>query len=141
VSELTVQEAALAWAQGKIVEVMVPASIAWAPVIKVGGGDGEWLPGVFAAQNPNYRFRLAPVPPAKKWRPWTAEEVPVDAWFKGENGIGFKLTHADLWSGSKFPTVANGSGAHHSLNCILKIWTHSIDHGKTWLPCGVEVTE
>ena len=135
--ELTVQEAALAWAQGRIVEVMGPTSIEWAPVIKVGGGDGEWLPGVFTVSDGKYRFRLAPVPPAKKWRPWTAEEVPVGALTRskvpseilmiiGRNETGVRLADDDGWYG---------------YDSLVKARTYSTDGGKTWLPCGVEVTE
>jgi len=136
VSELTVQEAALAWAQGRIVEAMGPASLEWAPVIKVGGGDGEWFPGVFSVSDGSYRFRLAPVPPAKKWRPWTPEEVPVGALTRsmpneilmiiGRNETGVRLADDDGW---------------YNYDSLVKARTYSTDNGKTWLPCGVEVTE
>lgn len=136
-SELTVQEAALAWAQGKIVEVMGPASREWAPMIKVGGGDGEYFPGVFTASYGKYRFRLASVPKAKKWRPWTAEEVPVGALTRskvpneilmiiGRNETGVRLAGHDGW---------------YNYDSLVKARTYSTDGGKTWLPCGVEVTE
>lgn len=135
-SELTVQEAALAWAQGKIVEVIGPGFMEWAPVIKVGGGGGEWLPGVFAASDGKWRFRLAPKTPAKKWRPWTPEEVPVGALTRsmpneilmiiGRNETGVRLADDDGW---------------YNYDSLVKARTYSTDNGKTWLPCGVEVTE
>jgi hypothetical protein len=137
--ELTLQEAALAWAQGKRVEAKRFTDSDWLPVDSPGESKSDqWGTMVFGCRI-GYAFRLAPEPPAKRYRPWTPEEVPVDAWFKGENGIGFKLSYADLWSGSRQPTVANGSGSHQSLGDVLKIWTHSTDGGKTWSVCGVEV--
>jgi hypothetical protein len=137
--EITLQEAALAWAQGKRVEAGSTGGDGWMLIDPVGECRRDThSQSVFGCRN-EYRFRLAPEPPAKRYRPWTPEEVPVDAWFKGENGIGFKLSYADLWSGSRQPTVANGSGSHQSLGDVLKIWTHSTDGGKTWSVCGVEV--
>jgi hypothetical protein len=138
VSELTVQVAALAWANGRIVEVMGPASLEWAPVIKVGGGDGEWGAGVFAVSDGRYRFRLAPVPPAKKWRPWTAEDVPFGALLRTKGGhfihmiVAFNTAPKEVYAGQSWA----GGAAY-----CLEHAEHSIDGGKTWLPCGVEVTE
>ena len=135
--ELTVQEAALAWAQGKRVEAMGPTSLEWAPVIKVGGGDGEWSPGVFTARNPNYRFRIATEPPAKKFRPWSAEEVPVGAVTRPKCGGDV------LMIVGRFSSVAllAGDGGMYPFGRLLERREHSIDGGKTWTPCGVEVTE
>jgi len=142
--EITQEEAAIAWAHKKMVEACSPVNSVWCLVTPVGAAvekcpRNQYPADVFTSDLP-FRFRLAPELPAKRYRPWTPEEVPVDAWFKGENGIGFKLLYADLWSGPIVPTVANGSGAHQTLDNILKIWTHSIDNGKTWLPCGVEIS-
>lgn len=138
--EITPQEARLAWAQDKKVEAGPRTSGAWIPVrpnVSIGGHQHS----ADVLLDPSFIYRLTPEPPAKKFRPWTPEEVPVNAWFKGENGIGFKLAYADLWGGSRSATVANGSGSHLSLDYILKAWTWSPDNGKTWLPCGVEVSE
>ncbi len=135
------QEAALAWAQGKIVEVIGPGFMEWAPMIKVGGGGGEWSPGVFTVSDGRYRFRLAPEPPEKKWRPWTAEEVPVGAMvshkFDTQRAERSLITHCNgsmLWTGFE-------PGIPREMLKALEKWDHSTDHGKTWLPCGVEVTE
>ena len=137
-SELTVQEAALAWAQGKIVEAMGPASLEWAPVIKVGGGGGEWLPGVFTASDAKYRFRLAPVPPAKKWRPWTAEDVPFCALLRTKGG---HVIHMIVAFSTALKEVYAGHGWKGDVEYCLEHVEHSTDGGKTWLPCGVEVTQ
>ena len=137
-SELTVQEAALAWAQGKIVEVIGPGFMEWAPVIKVGGGGGEWLPGVFTARNMKYRFRIATEPPAKKWRPWTAEDVPFGALLRTKGGHFIHMIVA--FNTAPKAVYAGQSWAGDVVYC-LEHAEHSIDNGKTWLPCGVEVTE
>ena len=136
-SELTVQEAALAWAQGRIVEVMGPGFMEWAPVIKVGGGGGEWLTGVFTVSDGRYRFRLAPEPPAKKWRPWTAEEVPVGAQVRYKNN---KQSIRMLIVSNMEPNLL-GEMSAWTLGDLFCSMEYSIDNGKTWLPCGVEVTE
>jgi len=136
VKELTVQEAALAWAKGRIVEAMGPASLEWAPVIKVGGGNGEWFPGVFTASYGRYRFRLAPEPPAKKWRPWTAEEVPFGALLRTKGGHSI---HMIVAFNTEPKLVFAGQSWSADVKHCLDNAEHSTDGGKTWLPCGVEV--
>ena len=137
-SELTVQEAALAWAQGRIVEVMGPASREWEPVIKVGGGDGEWFSGVFTAPCGRYRFRLAPQRPSKKWRPWTAEDVPFGALLRTKGG---HVIHMIVAFSTALKEVYAGQGWKGDVEYCLEHVEHSTDNGKTWLPCGVEVTQ
>ncbi len=82
------------------------------------------------------QFRLAQEPPKKKWRPWTAEEVPVGAVIRAK-GL--------LWRGLILSVSA--AGEIHCMTGFVDVeyamnnHEHSTDHGKTWLPCGVEVTE
>lgn len=133
--ELTVQEAALAWAQGKKVEAMGPATLTWEPLIEVGGGFGHWLPGILTHKDNLFRFRLAAEPPAKKYRPWTPEEVPVGAqvrYAKNQRSIRMLIT-------SNVEPHLLGYGCKWNLEDLCKSMEHSIDNGKTWLPCGVEV--
>lgn len=136
-SELTVQEAALAWAQGKRVEAAAIGGDEWLPIDPVGECIRNAYPAtVFSCLN-DYSFRLAPVPPAKKWRPWTAEEVPVGAQvrYKGNSKSIRMLIVCD-----REPQLLSES-SHWKLQDLLVSMEHSTDHGKTWLPCGVEVTE
>ncbi len=134
--ELTVKEAALAWAQGKRVEAAVIGGDEWLPIDPVGECIRNAYPAtVFSCLN-DYSFRLAPEPPAKKWRPWTPEEVPVGALTRsmpneilmiiGRNETGVRLADDDGW---------------YNYDSLVKARTYSTDNGKTWLPCGVEVTE
>ncbi len=135
-SELTVQEAALAWAQGKKVEVKHVGSSLWKPLDPPGEWYSEYAsPGVFSM--PSSQFRLAQEPPAKKWRPWTEHEVPVGAQvrYKGNSKSIRMLIVCD-----REPHLLSES-SHWKLQDLLVSMEHSIDHGKTWLPCGVEVTE
>lgn len=73
--ELTLEEAALAWAQGKRVEASPKDITEWTIISGVGSKTtgSEYSAGVFATNV--YRFRLAPEPPAKKWRAYTREEL------------------------------------------------------------------
>jgi len=71
--ELTLEEAALAWAHGKRVEAARINDIGWLPVDPIGESRNEhWGPMVFGSKG--YRFRLAPEPPAKKFRAFTGKE-------------------------------------------------------------------
>ena len=139
-SELTVQEAALAWAQGKRLEAKHKTLLCgeWATVEPAGKECLlTYSAGVFGDCAHKYQFRLAPVPRVKKWRPWTAEEVPVGALTRskvpneilmiiGRNETGVRLADDDGW---------------YNYDSLVKARTYSTDGGKTWLPCGVEVTE
>jgi hypothetical protein len=62
--------------------------------------------------------------PAAKLRPWTADEVPLGAWMR------FKLIPSERYLITQ-----------STLSLPLQQWfqdrEHSIDGGKTWLPCGV----
>lgn len=69
-----------------------------------------------------FEYRVKPEP---KLRPWTADEVPLGAWMRFKRNpqdrvlIGWVSVQADrdLWLDER---------------------EHTIDGGKTWLPCGVE---
>jgi hypothetical protein len=78
---MTAQEAALAWAQGKKVETRVKhsADFCWLPIADPGDNATRdtCLASVF--NEPSYEFRLAPEP---KLRPLTIEE------WKGHLGAG-----------------------------------------------------
>ena len=133
--ELTVQEAALAWAQGKKVEARGPATLTWESLIEVGGGFGHWLPSILTHKDNLFRFRLAAEPPANKYRPWTPEEVPVGAqvrYAKNQRSIRMLIT-------SNMEPHLLGYGFKWNLEDLCKSMEHSIDNGRTWLPCGVEV--
>jgi hypothetical protein len=136
VSELTVQEAALAWAQGKTVEVKHVGASLWKPLDPPGELNSKYAsPGVFSMSN--FQFRLASVPPAKKWRPWTAEEVPVGAQVRYKNN---KQSIRMLIVSNMEPHLL-GEMSAWTLGDLFYSMEYSTDGGKTWLPCGVEVTE
>jgi hypothetical protein len=133
--ELSLQEAALAWAQGKRVEAAVIGGDEWMPIDPIGEClRNAYPPSVFSCRD-EYGFRIAPEPPAKKFRPWTPEEVPVGAITRsqvphevlmiiGRNEDGVRLADDDGW---------------YSYSALVLARTYSTDGGKTWLPCGVEV--
>ena len=138
-TELTVQEAALAWAQKKKVLAAPEGSINWNSITPVGGGDGYYTANVFTEDKVQFRFRLAPEPPAKKWRPWTEDEVPVGVKFR-ENGCTGWFTATCAGNG-EIETLIEGVDEQVSLKELFDNHVHSLDNGKTWLPCGVEVSE
>jgi len=134
-SELTVQEAALAWAQGKKVEAATIGGDEWLPIDPV----GECLRNTYAATvfscPDKYSFRFAPVPPTKQWRPWTAKEVPVGAQVRYTNN---NQSIRMLIVSNMEPHLLNERSSW-TLRDLFRLMEHSLDHGKTWLPCGVEV--
>ena len=78
-------------------------------------------------------FRIKPTPTLRPWRP---EEVPVGAIISGNN----------LTSNSMLIVECVGSGGVNIVRfgrvdkipfVELTDFSYSLDHGKTWLPCGV----
>lgn len=133
-SELTLKEAALAWAQGKRVEAMGPSN-EWGLIQLPGSKDGWWRPSVFSGDNGSvFKFRLSPEPPAKRYRPWTPEEVPVGAVIRSKKHAWRSLILGVTSSG--YIQIHDGGFAS---DFTIDNHEYSTDHGKTWLPCGVEV--
>jgi len=133
--EITLQEAALAWAQGKRVEAKHPARDGWGIITPVGSDNGAYSGKVFSCAD--WLFRVASEPPAKRFRPWTPEEVPVGAQvrYKGNSKSIRMLIVCD-----REPDLL-GISSHWKLQDLLASMEHSIDNGKTWSVCGVEVSE
>jgi len=138
-NELTLQEAALAWAQGKSVEATDSREPDfWMIVSKVGSDSrASYTAAVFNEDSEVYKFRLASEPPAKKWRPWTPEEVPVGALIRFASVVSSHCWMITGWNESGFGT-SNEQFRHIRFEEAMRD-LHSLDSGKTWLPCGVEV--
>ena len=74
------------------------------------------------------------IKPETKWRPWTNDEVPLGAlirmkdWDHGARGL---ICSVDI-SGR----ISSGTWTFRHEDLVR--CEHSIDGGKTWLPCGVE---
>jgi len=90
--------------------------------LEVLGPVGKWEPVHFPRwgwDDTEYRIK-----PTAKLRPWTSDEVPLGAWMR------FKATPNERHIITSV-----------TLTLALKKWLedreHSIDCGKTWLPCGV----
>lgn len=138
-TEITLEEAALAWAQGKKVEAKPEQSnqLLWGLIVPVGNGDGSYNANVFATTN-KYIFRLAPEP---KFRPWTMEEAPVGAFTRPKFGGDVLMIVGRRSSGA---LLAGDKGVYPFYD-LLNLREHSIDpvgtpeNKRTWLPCGVEV--
>ena len=82
----------------------------------------EWITTDQPAWNfPSYIYRIKPT---AKFRPWTADEVPLGAWMRNvPNGEYRWLIHT--------------SSIDHSRKEWLTECEHSTDGGVTWKPCGV----
>ena len=141
--EITLQEAALAWAQGKRVEGLRSETEGWGLICPLGEDGGKFSVRLLESHN-GVRFRLAPEPPAKRYRPWTQEEVPVGAvmrWKTTPGHASLICSHGDT---CVFPA---GATQGTTFQDALINWVYSIDpigtpdSKRTWLPCGVEVSE
>lgn len=78
----------------------------------------------------NYRIK-----PTLKLRPWKVEEVPLDAWYMKKadrcNLMRSDSIHLDTHR-------VKICGTWWNLTELCDSFMHSLDGGKTWLPCGVE---
>ncbi len=76
-------------------------------------------------------YRIAPKP---KLRPWTAEEVPLNAAFR-HGKDGYPTNWFDIRADAI--KLGIGTGIDYHWKTLLDSWQHSTDGGKTWQPCGV----
>ena len=132
--ELTLQEAALAWAQGKRVEATCKTSGISGLVSELGTRNATWSCNLFGRECGTFSFRLAPKPPAKRFRPWTPEEIPIGALIRSKKHQWRSLVLGALSTG--YIQIHDGGFAP---DFALENHEHSTDGGKTWAPCGVEV--
>lgn len=139
--EITLQEAALAWAQGKRVEALRSQGEGWGLICPLGSENGKFSVRVLENVS-GVKFRLAPEPPAKRYRPWTPEEVPVGAVMRWKT----TPTHASLICSHGDSCVFPAGATHGTpFEDALTNWVYSLDpvgtpdNKRTWLPCGVEV--
>ena len=138
--ELSLEEAALAWAQGKRVEATNAAGVGeFYPIGIIGIGGGHWTPLVFDIGS-KHRFRLAPELPAKKFRKWMRDEVPIGAIIKAKERTWRSLIVGVTQLGDiqihdgRFDTEFALENHVHSIDPV-----GTPDDKRTWLPCGVEV--
>ena len=76
------------------------------------------------------KYRTKPTPVL---RPWTANEVPLGAWLRYKNN--YKSVKVLIVSTQEKGLC--GYNTDFPFSYLLSHMEHSIDGGKTWLPCGV----
>jgi hypothetical protein len=137
--ELTREEARLAWAHGQRVEACPRVKDGpWLPVKPHSSFAGQWSVDVLL--DLSFKFRLASEPTAKKFRPWTQEEVPVGALIRFKDwSDGCRLMICGAWNGGVMWATAEGVAIKPPERLLNESWEHSTDNGKTWHRCGVEV--
>jgi hypothetical protein len=135
--EITLQEAALAWAQKRKVEAAPKTRGCWIPIRPFGQSPSAcYSPDVLF--DLSFKFRLAPEPPAKRYRPWTQEEVPVGAVVRSDEQLDEVLMIVGRNAEGVWLSTDEGWYNYRDLLGNMK---HSLDNGKTWNVCGVEVSE
>lgn len=88
-------------------------------------------------------LRRKPAPPQPKYRPWKdAGEVPLGAWLK-VNNVNGKYQYLLVSKNEESFFLVNGCGKVNEITFSegFRLYVHSIDQGRNWLPCGVEVKE
>lgn len=82
---------------------------------------------------PDTGWELYTEPPAKRYRPWSLEEVPLGAIIKAKG----KAWRSLIVAVTQFGGIQIHDGCFDT-GFALENLVHSIDNGKTWLPCGAE---
>jgi hypothetical protein len=100
----------------------------------------DWLPDEnIEFSDPPEKYRIKPSP---KLRPWKPEEVPVGCLLKDKSldfsleSISVLLCRRGAWC--HYMDHMSAKMTADTTEALLKKFTHSIDGGKTWKPCGVE---
>lgn len=113
-----------AWAEGRVLQT-------------ASKGESDWMDvkrGEEVSFDCSVDYRIKPTP---KLRPWRTEEVPVgcllrcSTWPKGNAIVLIELINDSIY----LPNF--GSLMRKELHELLTTYEYSLDHGKTWLPCGV----
>ena len=111
----------LAFADGKEVQVRVRGGTApWTHHSNLLDGTWDW---------DAFEFRIKPT---ATLRPWTADEVPLGAWLRSKEGSWRSLILAVDSDGR---IIGHYRGIERE--AAFEHCEHSLDNGKTWLPCGV----
>lgn len=94
----------------------------------------------------SFEFRIKPQP--KQYRPWRLEEVPVNLAIKHKNGDGAYIpTCIDSRGLAIHYKPTSNSGDNYAFESFLinyqqlkNFYSYTTDNGKTWNPCGIEIT-
>lgn len=107
----------------------------WSGYIENSGGFYSWRDdGVFVPGTCAYAADIISPWTEPKLRPWKPEEVPVGATLKTKDtGSRWLLIGINNYA----EVSIAGNSVTRSLSHLLECYTHSLDGGKTWLPCGV----
>ena len=109
-----------AFAQGKEIEVKSAAEL-------------EWCPATDPTFRDYYEYRIKPEP---KLRPWKPEEVPLDAWLKRDTETWRRINSTYIANEMRYVCLGSSSSGYSTVE-LFETFTHSLDGGKTWHPCGV----
>lgn len=118
----------LAWADGKTIQCRRRSSGEWC------GIEPGCTATILSWDWDEFEYRVKPEP---KLRPWTADEVPVGAITRSKDSMNRLNRSRQIIEGEN-GMVAFLCGAPCTFSCLLETREHSLDGGKTWLPCGVE---
>lgn len=90
---------------------------------------------VFNKSPDNYRIK-----PEATLRPWRPEEVPVGALYRAKNSTGYCAMITGYSPSNIHSSVEDAGPCDNGwvpFAYCLDTYEHSLDHGKTWQPCGV----
>ena len=110
--------------ENKPIECRMTKGGTWVNCISI--YDGNYSPDEF-------EYRIKPAAPTL--RPWRPEEVPVGALIRNKNRDSEQNRYLIIAVNGDY--VAAGRRMYEHLNVLFNNSEHSLDHGKTWLPCGV----
>lgn len=142
-AEIPLNEAALAWAQGKKVEACAPTNSIWCRITGVGAcveksPRGQYPADVFTSDL-KFRFRIAPEPPPMQYRPFTKDTIPKFALWK----YPFPNESPDIfYVATQYGNNAVMMAEYHWVQYqdLMTNGALSLDNGKTWQVAGEEVS-
>lgn len=114
-----------AFVEGKKIQYTTPECNDWG---FIDAPEWNWLA---------YDYRIAHEP---KLRPWKPEEVPVGALLRLTPPSCNSLPNLILSTNENNFTFAAGGALFElcSFKSALRNYQYSLDHGKTWRPCGIK---
>lgn len=94
---------------------------------------------VFSFTDSDYRIK-----PTPEYRPWRPEEVPVGAWIRAATDFARRHGYFSSIIGVSISNIMTVEDSVEDMMMTFEKafnnYEYSIDKGKTWKPCGVEIT-
>lgn len=105
--------------------------------------DGfEWLDVAYPGFMEGSEYRIKPDEPnGTRFRPWEMKEVPIGAWVRWKDVSDERNSISIILAVSFSEGIVGTAGSRYTTLRLFEKTEVSMDSGKTWGVCGVEIND